>query len=157
MATIHNVVPPQMSVTIPYEGGDVEVDVRGLTIQDVSDLLMRFPDLVGAFDGKMDVGSMMKWGPQVLAAIMAYACGAANDRKVEDSLLSMPLTSQVEILTIVVRLTAPKGVGPFVALVKALGLDVSKLQSTAASAVTSASVSGAPSPTSNDGATPSIN
>ncbi len=151
MASLHDIVPPQHRVSLPSQGAEVEVDVRGLTIQDCSDLLARHPEIVAVFDGKLDVMTILKAGPHVVAAVIAMACGAANDAAAEKIALQLSVGEQAEILAIVVKLTAPKGVGPFVALLKSLGLNLD----TARSAATSAAASQKPSPISADEGTAS--
>jgi hypothetical protein len=155
MATIHDVIPPQARVSLPYEGGEVDVDVRGLSLDDISDLMWRFPEIIEQFDGKLDVAALMKLGPRVVAAIMACGCGARGDNQVELNLLQMNLSSQAEIMAIVVKLTAPKGVGPFVKLLQSLGFKIDP--DMVRSAWTSALQSAKSSPASSEEATATMN
>lgn len=134
MAKLSDIIPSQHRVIIPTSEGEQEVDVRGLNLQDIANLMARYPEVIGQFDGKLDALSILKLGPQVVAAIMAMACGAPNDAGAEQALLSLGLSKQAEILTIIVKETAPNGIGPFVELLKALGLDLATVQRKAASA-----------------------
>jgi hypothetical protein len=125
MAKLSDIIPPQHRIVINVAGeGEQEVDVRGLNLQDIAGLMSRYPEVIEQFDGKLDALAILKLGPQVVAAIMAMACGAPGDRGAEAALLALPLGKQAEILNIVVRETMPNGVGPFVELLKALGLDL---------------------------------
>lgn len=148
MASLHDIAPAQHRVQIPSGATEVPVDVRGLTLQDVSDLMARFPDIAGAFSGGVEqdkiVPLILRMGPEVIAAAIAYACGAANDPASEKIVAAWPIGTQAEILAIVVRLTAPKGAGPFVELMRAAGLSPSM----AASAAKQAAQSPKPSRTS---------
>jgi hypothetical protein len=145
MVHLHDVVPAQVRVTIALADGEQEVDVRGLTFQDISDLIARFPDVLSSLKDGFDASVILKMGPVVVAAVMAYGCGAANDTKVEAILSQLPLGTQVEILTAIMNQTAPKGAGPFVKLLKLAGLDLSTVRS----AMTSAQASPAPLDTSS--------
>jgi hypothetical protein len=151
MAELRDIIPPQHRVRIPVGDVEQEVDVRGLSLQDVADLLARHPEVISAFDGKVDVMSILRLGPHVISTVLAMACGAANDEAAEKVMLAMPIGTQVEILTIVVKETAPKGVGPFVELLKALGLNLDTVRNATASAAQSAkpSTSSAPTDTSS--------
>lgn len=151
---LHDFVPPQNRITLPgADGSETDVDVRGLSIQHISDLIARFPEVVEQFDGGLNALALLKLGPFMASAIMAYGCGCGRDADAEKVLAELPLGTQAEILSIIVRLTAPKGVGPFVELLKALGLDLATVRS----AALSASQSAKPSPTSSAEATPSMN
>jgi hypothetical protein len=132
MVELRDFIPAQHRVSIPVNGAEQDVDVRGLSLQDISGLIARHPEVIQAFDGKFDVAAILRLGPQVIATIIAMACGAPNDEAAERAVLALPLGTQAEILTIVVRETAPKGVGPFVALMKALGLDLNTVRNAAA-------------------------
>lgn len=134
MTNLSDIIPAQHRVSIPINGAEHEVDVRGLSLEDITNLVARHPEVISAFDGNLDVASILKHGPKVIAAILAMACGAPNDEAAERALLSLPLGIQAEILSIVVKETAPKGVGPFVQLMKALGLNQDTVRSAAASA-----------------------
>lgn len=155
MVNLHDIIPPQHRVAIPVNGTDVEVDVRGLNLQDISNLIARHPDVILAFADakKIDVMAILKQGPLVVGTILAMACGSPNDERAEAALNALPLGTQAEILTHVVKMTAPKGVGPFVTLLKSLGLDLNTVRSAALSKAQSPM----PSPTSSEEATTSVN
>jgi hypothetical protein len=136
MASLHDIAPAQRRVLVPAgDGTDQPVDVRGLSLQDVSDLVARFPEVIGAFSGGMKndqiLPAILKMGPAVIAAVIAYACGAANDEQAEKVVATWPIGTQAEILAIVVKQTAPRGVGPFVDLLKATGLDLNMVRGAA--------------------------
>lgn len=135
MAKLSDIIPPQHRIVITLANDEAqEVDVRGLNLQDVASLMARYPEVIEQFDGRLDAMAILKLGPQVVAAVMAMACGAPNDRGAEAALLALPLGKQAEILNVVVRETMPNGVGPFVDLLKSLGLDLATVQQKAASA-----------------------
>lgn len=133
MSKIGDIIPAQHRVTLQLQDGAHEVDVRGLSLQDIASLMARYPDVIAQFDGKLDAASLFTLGPQVVAAVMAMACGAPNDKAAEAALLALPLGTQVEIADIIVRETMPNGVGPFVQLAKRFGLDLATVRQKAAS------------------------
>lgn len=102
----------------------IQVDVRGLSLTDLRDLIARFPEVVALFGKGLNVGAIMKAGPAVVAAAIAAACGNPGDKAAEAIAGDLPLGEQADILDKVLRLTMPKGPGPFVALLKTVGLDL---------------------------------
>lgn len=139
MAKLHDIIPPQHRVVIATAEGDQEVDVRGLDLEDITNLMARYPEVIEQLDGnKLDASALLKMGPKIIAAVMAYGCGAPNDPGAEQVLMRLPLGTQVDILNIIVKETAPNGIGPFVKLMKALGLDLDMVRQKAASAKQSA-------------------
>lgn len=147
MAKLHDIIPPQHRVTIPLKDGSQEVDVRGLNLEDITNLMARYPEVIEQFDGKLDALALLKLAPRAVAAIMAMACGAPNDEGAEAALASLPLGTQAEIMNIVVKETAPNGIGPFVTLFKTLGLDLDTVRRKAASQSPSPSLSSSSAPT----------
>lgn len=123
MIDLNDIAPRHKEVLIPTNKGEVAVEARGLSLEHIRDILVRFPAVIELFEKKFDAASLLKLGPDFVAAVCSMSLGAANDKKVEAAVMGFPLTTQVEILTVIVKETMPKGVAPFVALLKALGLD----------------------------------
>jgi hypothetical protein len=98
------------------------VTVYGVSLGGVARLLGRFPELRRIMSGVEtapdDLFAMM---PDALAAIIAEGVGTPDaDGEQLASRLSIDL--QVEFLAAIMRLTMPKGVGPFVEKMVGLGL-----------------------------------
>jgi hypothetical protein len=60
-------------------------------------------------------------GGDAVAAIIAAGCGYPADDKAESVAAKLSLDAQADLLTVILRLTLPKGVGPFVEKLTALG------------------------------------
>jgi hypothetical protein len=146
MATLLDIAPVAKQVLIPTSDGEVAVDVRGLSIADIRDLLARFPDVLGMLEKGVTAAAIFKAGPDIVAAVIASACGNPGVKAVEELAASFGAGLQAEILTHVIKLTMPRGPGPFVELLKAAGVDLDKV---------SAAVSLPPSKPSSAKSTPS--
>lgn len=140
MAGLLDIAPVEKRVLIPIEGGEHPVDVRGLTIADIRDLLARYPEVVGMFGKKLDAGLLMKAGPDVVASVIAAACGSPG-KAGEAVALTLGAGVQAEILSIVMNLTMPRGPAPFLALLKAAGLDPADTRLSAAASPSSSNTS----------------
>ena len=125
MAGLTDIIPVAKRVVIPTDDGDKPVDVRGLSTSDLSYIIARYPDLVSKLGGKITAAVIMKAGPEVMATVIAAACGDTGNEAAERVAASLGAGVQAEILTHVVKLTMPRGPGPFVELLKAAGLDLS--------------------------------
>ena len=142
MAGLTDIIPVAKRVMIPTEDGDKPVDVRGLSTSDLSYIISRYPDLMSKFGSGMTAAMIMKAGPEVMATVIAAACGDTGNEAAERIAATLGAGTQAEILTHVVKLTMPRGPGPFVELLKAAGLDLSHV------AEASASIAQTPSDTS---------
>lgn len=131
MTGLLDIAPASKPVLVPSDDGEVSVNVRGLSISDIRDLLARFPEVVGMLgSGKVKPADVIRMGPDIVAAIIAAACGNPGHEKVEAFARELGAGVQVEILTATLKLTMPRGPGPFVELLKAAGLDVGSLSAT---------------------------
>jgi hypothetical protein len=98
------------------------VTVSGITLKGVASLLSRFPDLGALFGGQqLASDKLAELGSDIIAALIAAGCGAPEDPDVEAVAVSLSLGEQVELLNAVIRVTMPRGVGPFVEQIKSLG------------------------------------
>lgn len=122
MAGLLDIAPAAKRVLIPSDGKDIPVDVRGLTIEDIRDMMVTYPDAMGMLDTGFDVATVMAQGPKFLASVIAMACGAGNNPDAEKIASELPLGIQAEIIGHAMTLTMPRGVGPFKELLKKAGL-----------------------------------
>ena len=144
MAGLTDIIPVAKRVMIPTDDGEKPVDVRGLSTSDLSYIIARYPDLMSKLGGGITVALIMKAGPEVMASVIAAACGDPGSKAAEDVAASLSAGVQAEILTHVVKLTMPRGPGPFVELLKAAGLDLSHVAGVSASIAQTPSATSSP-------------
>lgn len=122
-------MPGLIDITPAVEVIDVrghKVHVHGLeSVSQFGSLLVRFPKLQEmAGERKLDAGALLQLSDDLVAAIIAMACRDENADPVFDernaSRLSM--SEKAEIIGRAWRLTAPKGLGPFIDMLEAFGL-----------------------------------
>jgi hypothetical protein len=99
-----------------------DLDIPGLSAAGLVHLWTHFPALQGLFDsGKAaDPQSIMEAAPGAIAAIIAAGTGAPGCPQSEAQAAKMPIDSQLEVLTAIVRVSMPQGLGPFVERLMAL-------------------------------------
>jgi hypothetical protein len=111
--------------TVSVQG--TSVVVYGVSAKGVAHLLGRFPELRMLMSGQaVEIAQLMAIGGEAVAAIIAAGCGYPGDEKAEAVAGSLSLDAQADLLAAILRLTLPKGIGPFVDKLTALGgiLDV---------------------------------
>ena len=98
------------------------VSVHGISAKGLAGLLGRYPELRMLMTGK-EVGTdqLLAMGGDAVAAIIAAGCGYPGDDKAESVAAKLSLDAQADLLAVILRLTLPKGVGPFVEKLTALG------------------------------------
>lgn len=111
MVSLVDIVP--QTRTVQTAGGELEL--RGLGLRQIADLLLRFPSLRNLFvqgAPEVDVDTLLLMAPDAIAAIVAEAAGQPDAvGAVADGGLS--LDDIAECLTAVRDLTMPNGVAPF--------------------------------------------
>ena len=106
--------------TVEVQGASVEV--LGVSASGLAVLLGRFPDLRKLMTGlDVETGQLMAIGGEAVAAIIAAGCGYPGDEKAEAVAGKLSLDAQADFLAAILRLTLPKGLGPFVGKLTALG------------------------------------
>jgi hypothetical protein len=118
--------------TVSIRGKDV--DVVGVSVAGVAMLLARFPDLRRLFGGAGDVGvqELAGMGGDLVAAIIAAGTGRPGDEATEKAAAQLTIDEQLDLIVVILRVTLPKGVGPFMEKLLALGgnLDAGGLSAT---------------------------
>lgn len=130
MVGLIDIAPATEAVEV--EGSKVEV--HGVSASGLAHLLGRFPELRKLMTGmEVDAGQLMAVGGEAVAAIIAAGCGYPGDERAESLAARLSLDTQADLLGAILRLTLPKGLGPFVAKLTALGsiLDVDARSNTA--------------------------
>ena len=116
--------------TLDIQGSAVEV--RGVSATGLALLLSRFPELRKLMTGlEVDSDQLIALGGEAIAAIIAAGCGYPGEEKAEAIAASLSLDMQADLLAAILRLTLPKGVGPFVSKLTGLAsvLDVDAARS----------------------------
>jgi hypothetical protein len=118
MASLLDIAP--LTETVSVRGQKVEV--FGVSARGVALLLARFPDLRLMMTGRsVDTDRLMALGGEAVAAIIAAGCGSPGDEAAEAVAERLSIEDQAELLSSVLRLTLPNGIGPFVEKLTALG------------------------------------
>jgi hypothetical protein len=120
-------------------GGARPIECYGVSARGVASLLGRFPELRKMMSGgEVGADDLMKMAPDAISAIIAAGVGKPGDPETEESADRLPIDTQIDLIAAILRLTMPKGVGPFVEkLASAMGSLNVDGQSASAPATTS--------------------
>lgn len=104
------------------------VTVHGVSAKGLAHLLARFPELRKLMTGQeVEVDQILAMGGDAVAAIIAAGCGYPGDDAAEAIAGNLSLDIQADLLAAILRLTLPRGIGPFVekltGLASILGVD----------------------------------
>lgn len=101
-----------------------EVSVRGKTLRvtgisgrGILVLLHKFPEVRKLISNKGDDVSaedLINLAPEAVACAIAAGCGMPGDVNAEEVASSLGVGEQLDLLEVILRLTFPKGIGPFV-------------------------------------------
>jgi hypothetical protein len=118
MVALVDIVPQKRTVQI--RGGELEL--RGLGLRQIADLLLRFPNLRNLFvEGapELDVETLLVMAPDAIGAIIAEAAGQPEAvNAIADGALA--LDELTECLGVVRDLTMPHGAAPLLQRLTAL-------------------------------------
>jgi len=121
MVSLVDIVPQ----TRPVELSIGTVELRGLGLRHIADLLVRFPELRKLWAGgapALDVDSLIEAAPDAVGAIIAIAASQPEAAETIGDALS--IDDAAECLIAIRELTMPGGVDPFVEkLARLLGAD----------------------------------
>lgn len=118
MVSLVDIAPAAEKVTIRGQA----IEVSGISAAGVASLLARFPELRRFFVGRdVPVDQLTAMGGDILAAIIAAGTGSPGDEAAEKAAGRLGIDEQADLLTAILRVTLPKGVGPFVEKLTALG------------------------------------
>ena len=98
------------------------VAVHGISAKGVAHLLGRLPELRKLISRQeVEASQLMAMGGDAVAAIIAAGCGYPGDEKAETVAGMLAIDAQADLLSAIIRLTLPAGLGPFVEKLTALG------------------------------------
>jgi hypothetical protein len=130
MVGLIDLAPASESVSVQ----NTSVSVHGISAKGLAHVLGRFPELRKLMTGQhVEADQLLAIGGEAVAAIIAAGCGHPGDNHAETIASTLPIDTQADFLMAILRLTLPKGVGPFVAKLTELGgiLDVDARSDTA--------------------------
>lgn len=120
MVGLVDIVPKSETVMV----GDTAVAVSGISARGVAYLLSKFPDLRKLMSGQPvgdDIAdAVMRVAPDAIAAIIAAGIGKPGDAEQEAAADQLTLEPQADLLAAILRLTLPRGIGPFAEKLAAL-------------------------------------
>jgi hypothetical protein len=103
-----------LSETVTLRGS--EIKLQGIGADALVNLLDRFPDLYKAIGQRadLDASTFVKLGPDIVANVIATAAGEGDNPKAVEMVKSLTIGEMMELLDPVLRMTFPRGFGPFV-------------------------------------------
>jgi hypothetical protein len=94
-----------------------QVIVSGIDIPDIIDLLTRFPKIRKMWaSGQWDVEQLLGMSKEAVVALIAGGCSNLDEKNASN----LALDEKAEILAAIIRVTMPRGPGPFMATLTAL-------------------------------------
>lgn len=115
MTDIVNFVPLTAKVEIRGQ----KISVRGLELDEIGQLVYRFPKFreIKALNASEIIKLMDR---EIQAAVIAAAAGHAGNEKAEKSFANLSLGERVKLVSKIIEMTMPDGIGPFVELMQTL-------------------------------------
>lgn len=125
------------------------LETPGLKLRAIGKLLVRFPEIRKQIEtGKFDPEALLELSDDAIAAVIAAGLGKVGDEETEAWAGKLSLGEQAELLFSIYNATVgPKGFGPFVQLLAAVGMVNGGAPSATASAT---SLPSEPSPSSSE-------
>ncbi|RWB85914.1 MAG: hypothetical protein EOQ52_20395 [Mesorhizobium sp.] len=94
-----------------------EAVVHGVPVKAIASLIARFPDLRKMWaTGKFDAAPLLGLSDEVIGAVIAAGCANID----EENAANLALDEKAELLAAIIRVTMPRGPGPFMATLTAL-------------------------------------
>jgi hypothetical protein len=88
--------------------------VTGVSLRSIAGVMVRFSVLGDLFGGgTVEANKMLAVAPDAVSAVIAAAIGRAGDQAAEKKIDDLPLGTQADLLDAAIRLTFPRGIGPF--------------------------------------------
>ncbi len=103
---------------------DFELELHGIDIGGIAYVLQRFPELRKTFGDaagpELNAEAIVGLGREVVGAVIACAAGEQGDEAAEKGAAALALGEQLDVIEVILRLTTPGGVIPFVEKISAL-------------------------------------
>ncbi|MER9937412.1 hypothetical protein [Mesorhizobium sp. M0088] len=104
-----------LTENVPVRGA--QAIVGGVPVKAIAVMLARFPDLRKMWaSGKWDVEQLLGMSDEVIAALIAAGCTNIDEKNAGN----LALDEKAELLAAIMRVTMPRGPGPFMAALTAL-------------------------------------
>ena len=116
--SLKDIAPIKQTVSIRGEN----IAVSGITNEGVAQLWQRFPVIAELLSGVAKPEAISDKMPEAIAAIIAAGCGFPGDAEAEAIAASLTLDESTQLLSAILPLTLPRGIGPFVESLTKLGL-----------------------------------
>jgi hypothetical protein len=112
-------IAPQVE-TVQIHGNSISVP--GVSARGVAYLLGRFPELRKLMTGQsVEAKELMAASGDAVSSIIAAGCGHPADEKAEAVAGELAVDAQADLLAAILRVTLPRGLGPFVEKLTTLG------------------------------------
>lgn len=105
-----------------------EIKVQGLPAEDYIAVGKRFQDAVSALGEGASVFQVMAAFPDSVGALLAAGLGQMGNADVEAEARRLVLGDQAVVLVAIVKATFAEGTGPFVKIMKAMGINEQVIQ-----------------------------
>jgi|ERR1700687_1294608 len=113
MTGLRDIAPLSEKVAIR----DFELELRGLDVGDIAYLLQRFPTLRKTFGDwtgpDFNAQAVAALGNEIVGVLIACASGGQGDEAEEKGAAALSLGEKLDVIEVIMRLTAPGGVVPF--------------------------------------------
>lgn len=120
MSSLLDIAP--QTATVEVQGKQIEV--FGVSARGIAYLASKYPEIKKVLAGKKFEGlqpeRIVTLVPDAIASIIAAGCGMPGNEEAEKVADKLSTGDQVKLLTEIIRLTMPDGVGPFVERLQAL-------------------------------------
>ena len=104
-----------LTETVPVRGA--KAVVCGVDIEEIVGLISRFPKIRKMWaSGQWDIEQLLGMSKEAVAALIAAGCSNIDEANAKN----LALDEKAELLAVIVRVTMPRGPGPFMATLTAL-------------------------------------
>lgn len=118
MASLLDIAPLTESVTVRGE----DIPVTGVSAKGIAHLMARFPEIREIMVGReVTIERMLEIGGDAVGAIIAAGIGRPGEPDQERMAANLILEEQADLLAAILRITLPRGVGPLVEKLTAMG------------------------------------
>jgi hypothetical protein len=121
MADLLDIAPSTACEVVKLDGK--RIVVRGLHGNAIASIVARFPELGALLGGGDNIGSRLieRFG-SAIGPIIAAGCGHLGDEKYEQHANTLLVEYQLKLVTAIIGLTFPNGIGSFIEAITTLSL-----------------------------------